>query len=388
MRFSPATNLDLQRLTPFAVLLVLLSFNLGCEDGPDVVQHKVHKSRSGLEALRESKRPPLTLPPPQTSVATTKNRMVVAIFDNPDKTWFFKLIGPVDQVDAAQELWSAFFDSVKFEDGQPKWDAPEEWSDAGSRPMRFATLLISDSATESEPESKPLELAVSSLGPNQPMLLNANRWRGQLGLGKLTEDQLGEQLKTKTSEHGEYLLFDAQGTGSGTMRAPFAPFAGGGGAGAGAPPFVRSSPIGQRSTAANLDLKFSAPEGWSAGKTSTMVQARFLKSTGDAEAQITVIEMPANVNEWVPNVKRWADQVGLNELTDQQLTERTSDIKVDQVSGKLVDLVVDSDSEQGVIAAMVKRQGSAWFFKLSGEKELVDQSRKEFEAFMDSIRYQ
>ena len=137
-----------------------------------------------------------------------------------------------------------------------------------------------------------------------------------------------------------------------------------------------------------MDLKFSAPKGWSAGKTSSLVQARFSKSTGDANAEITVIEMPADVNEWVPNVKRWAGQVGLNELTDQQLTARTTEIKVDQVDGKLVDLVADSDSKQGVIAAMVKRKGSAWFFKLSGEKELVDQSRKEFETFMDSIRYQ
>jgi len=129
-------------------------------------------------------------------------------------------------------------------------------------------------------------------------------------------------------------------------------------------------------------------EGWSAGRTSSMVQARFSKAAGEAKAQITVTEMPADANEWVSNVKRWAGQVGLDELTDQQLTERTSEIKVDDVDGKLVDLVADSDSEQGVIAAMVKREGSAWFFKLSGEKELVDQSREEFETFMDSIRYQ
>lgn len=379
MRFSPVSNMAPEHLITFAVLLILLSFNLGCEQAPSIVQHRVHKSNSGLEALRESKQP--SMPPQQTSVTATKTRMVVAVFDNPDKTWFFKINGPVDQVNAAQDQWLSFFDSIKFEDGKPKWDAPDQWSTTGPKPMRFATLLISDSAEE----SKPLELAVSSLGPNQNMLLNVNRWRGQLGLGKLAEEQLDDQLKTKKSDHGEYLLFDGEGTGSGTMRPPFAgglrggaaPFSGGGG-----------GMIGKGPAAANLDLKFSAPEGWSAGRTSSMVQARFSKAAGEAKAQITVTEMPADANEWVSNVKRWAGQVGLDELTDQQLTERTSEIKVDDVDGKLVDLVADSDSGQGVIAAMVKREGSAWFFKLSGEKELVDQSREEFETFMDSIRYQ
>ena len=137
-----------------------------------------------------------------------------------------------------------------------------------------------------------------------------------------------------------------------------------------------------------LALKFKSPEGWSAGKTSSMVQARFSKTDGEAKAQITVTEMPADANQWMPNIKRWAGQVGLDQLTDQQLTTRTSEIKVDEVAGKLVDLAADSEAEQGVIAAMVKRKGSAWFFKLSGDRGLVDQSREEFEAFMETVRYQ
>ena len=380
MRFSPQSNLVPRQLSTLAVLFlgIFLGFSMGCEQAPSIVQHRVHKSNSGLDELRESTRP--SLPPHQAS-KTTKTRMVVAVFDKPDKTWFFKINGPVEQVNAAQDRWLPFFDSIKFEDGQPQWDAPDQWSTAGPKPMRFATLLINES--EQESESKPLELAVSNLGSNQDMLLNVNRWRGQLGLDKLSESQLDDHLKTKKSDHGEYLLFDGQGTGSGTMRPPFA-----GGFNRGAAPFAGGGMIGKAPLAANLDLKFSAPEGWSAGRTSSMVPARFSKTAGEAKAQITITEMPADANDWMPNVKRWAGQVGLDELTEHQLNVRTSEINVDEVAGKLVDLVSDSESEQGLVAAMVKRNGSAWFFKLSGEKELVDQSRKEFETFMKSIRYQ
>lgn len=309
--------------------------------------------------------------------------MVVAVFDNPDATWFFKINGPLEQVNAAQEQWRTFFDSIEFKDDQPKWDKPESWSTAGPKPMRVATLLIGGE----DAQSKPLELAVSNLGPGQDMLLNVNRWRGQLGLAKFTQDQLETQLKTKKSEHGEYLLFDAQGTGSGTMRPPFAggasPFAGGS-----APFAAGGNPMSKGPSLAESDLKFTAPEGWAVGRTSSMVPVRFSKTSGEAKAQITVIEMPADANKWEPNVKRWAGQVGLDDLSDQRLAELTTDIKVDQIAGKLVDLVADSKSENGVIAGMVKREGSAWFFKLSGEKELVSQSREEFETFMESIRYQ
>lgn len=382
MRFSFVSNLAFDYLTAIAVFLLVLCFNLGCEQPPTIVQHKVHKSRSGLDALRESKQP--SFPVQQAPVGTTKTRMFVAIFDNPDKTWFFKVNGPVEQVNATEDQWLSFLDSVKFEAGEPKWSAPDQWSTAGPKPMRFATLVIRDSDEESKPpKSKPLELAVSNLGPNQNMLLNVNRWRGQLGLDKLTQEQLGDHLKTKKTEHGEYLYYDGQGTGSGTMRPPLA----GGGFHGGKAPFVGGSPMG-RGAPAMRALKFTAPEGWSAGKTSSMVQARFSKTDGEAKAQITVTEMPADANQWMPNIKRWAGQVGLDQLTDQQLTTRTSEIKVDEVAGKLVDLAADSEAEQGVIAAMVKRKGSAWFFKLSGDRGLVDQSREEFEAFMETVRYQ
>ncbi len=367
-------------MTPLAGLLILVVLNLGCEpSNSGIVEHKVHKSRSGLDALRKEKT--ATLPAQATApAAKVKNRMAVAIFDKPDATWFFKLNGPLDQVNAAEEQWLTFFDSVSFEDGKPKWDAPEEWSTAGPKPMRFATFLIKDSEG-----SKPIELAVSSLGPNQDMLLNVNRWRGQLGLDDFSKDELDTQLKSKKSEHGEFLLFDAEGMGSGTMRppfagggkAPFAPFAGGGGQTSKAP-----------SSAADSGLDFTAPKGWTKGKTSSMVPIRLQKEDGEAKVQITVIEMPADANEWEPNVKRWAGQVGLSFLTDEEVAKHTSEITVDEIPGKLVDLVAESKSDDGVIAGMVKRDGSAWFFKLFGEKELVDQSREEFEAFMESVKYQ
>lgn len=302
--------------------------------------------------------------------------MAVAIFQHPDATWFFKVTGPAEQVAKTEDQWKAFFKSVKFKEGQPSWDMPENWSTAGPKPMRHTTLIIGDT----EP---PLELAISSLGPGQDLLANVNRWRGQIGLRPSTTEEMDSQIQDLESDAGKYLVFDAEGIGSGQMRPPFA---------GGAAPFVNREPIAPISTddagTKSSMLVYETPDGWSAGKTSSIVQARLIKKNESAEVQITVIEMLADANEWEPNVKRWANQVGMGDVSADQMAERVSDLTIDGVKGKSVDLIdLESDSPTGTIAGMVKRDGSAWFVKLTGDKKLVEESREAFEKFLGSLRF-
>ncbi len=302
--------------------------------------------------------------------------MVVAVFQNPDDTWFFKISGAPEQVAKTEDQWRAFFQSVKFEDGKPTWNMPDDWTNAGPKPMRFATLIIDSS----EP---PLELAISKLGPDQDLLLNVNRWRGQIGLNPSTIAELEGQIKNLESEAGKYLVFDAEGTGSGEMKPPFA----GGGA-----PFATREPLapfaGTEPGAQSKKLAYEVPEGWSEGSTSSIVHVRLVKKIESAEVQITIIEMPADANEWEPNVARWANQVGMENLSAEQLADRVSEITIDGIKGKSVDLVsLESDSPTGTIAGMVKRDGSAWFLKLSGEKRQVEANRETYQKFLDSLRF-
>ena len=65
----------------------------------------------------------------------------------------------------------------------PTWTVPAGWKKAeGQKPMRIATFIIADG-----------EVVVSQLGGNAGGLLgNVNRWRGQIGLGPVTAEQLPE----------------------------------------------------------------------------------------------------------------------------------------------------------------------------------------------------
>lgn len=297
--------------------------------------------------------------------------MVVAIFENADQLWFFKVSGPVDLVSSTEPQWREFINDIKFESDEPKWELPDGWSNMGDKPMRHATFAIGDS-------QPPLEFVVSSLSADQDMLLNLNRWRRQINLSPAIESDVAEQLKTSTSDAGDYLMFDQIGTGSGQMRPPFA---GNDAAPAGAAP--------TRPALRSTGLTFDTPEGWTAGRTSAMVPARLSMTKGDSTIEITIVKMPSDINEWAPNVKRWVGQVELGKLTEEQLAERTSDFKIDGIDGKLIDLVdPDSPSESGMIAGMVKQGGSAWFIKLSGDKQLVEDSRAILDRFIQSMRFQ
>ncbi len=65
------------------------------------------------------------------------------------------------------------------------WSVPDSWSESADVPsMRLATLVIED-------ESGPVEVAISRFaGDVGGMLANVNRWRGQIGLGPVTEAEL------------------------------------------------------------------------------------------------------------------------------------------------------------------------------------------------------
>ena len=109
--------------------------------------------------------------------------MIVGMFDQPKATWFFKANGNQDIIDDHQAQILELLRGVTFEQGKPKWKLPEGWTVGPKKTSMFAPLatLIIDAASNTQ-------LTISSLGPKQDLLANANRWRGQLGLDLLTQD--------------------------------------------------------------------------------------------------------------------------------------------------------------------------------------------------------
>ena len=363
-------------LSQIVAALVLFVAVMGCRQDEPIVKQRVPKSRSGLETLHTTQQADATVV--SAPSAAVSDRMVVAIYQLDEATWFFKLNGTNEQVQQTESQWKPFFEAAKFDNGSPQWDLPEGWRTGNDRPMRFATIVIGDF----EP---PLEMAISSLGPGQDLLLNVNRWRGQMGLPPIAKSQLNENTQPMKSNAKSALLFDVVGKQSSTMTPPFANLTG-----------RPNGPVADNTldsnttstaTAPDATVKFDTPDGWALGKTSQMVPVRLEKAVGEKTIQITIVRLPAAANEWQPNTQRWAGEVGMLKLSDDDIKSLTSDIIIDGIPGQLLKLIPTEEvNSRASIAGMVKQDETAWFLKLTGDKSLVIEHETVFVEFLKSLK--
>lgn len=81
----------------------------------------------------------------------------------------------------------------------PRWTLPKGWTEKAGSGMRAATLAAPGGA----------EVTVIALpGDSGGELANANRWRGQLGLGPLDEAGLAKARERLASKAGRVDLYD------------------------------------------------------------------------------------------------------------------------------------------------------------------------------------
>lgn len=190
----------------FFCLLPMLGLVSACADPIEPIEtYNIPKEQAVFDAnhtktaARQRRRDAVLLKPrvPQ------KARMLglIVIDEANENGWFFKLLGPIDKVQAATggQGKAPFFqliDSIKFVDGKPTWKVPAGWKQLPAddprnttpRFPRFATVLTG-------PEDDAAEFTVSKLGfkdfqIDDYVLFNVNRWRGQVGLADTTKAEL------------------------------------------------------------------------------------------------------------------------------------------------------------------------------------------------------
>lgn len=362
-----------------AVLLVALLVLSGCGPADRIEQRVLSFDQTGIPE-------PVRLPPmAKATGAAVRSRMVTAIATLPAATWFFKAVGPVDDLTTALPDLQKFLQGVRFDDnGQPQFTVPASWKSAPARPGRFKTFLFGAA------EQPSIELAISELGPNQDLPSNVNRWRGQLALPPLEDEAARTSLDTLACEGGEFLLFDEVGLYQGGM-APAAgsdPSAPPGNNLPTATPTGKSGPAGEASApAATIEpLEYTIPPGWNRLANAMFAKIRLERADGTRKAAISVSEMNPELNSWQSALGSWLAELELSGLDPDQVEPFVSEVSVDGQLGKQIRLLMP-DAAKGIIATRVERAGKAWFVKLSGDKSLVEESVGDLNAFLQSIRF-
>lgn len=341
------------------------------------------------------------------------------------QAWFFKLVARGEGLDPLRKSFDEFLASVNLSgDGKPPtWTLPEGWVEKPASAMRAATIEVPY-------EGKTLDLAVSSLPLSGEwpdfVAINVDRWVGQLQQGPLTVAEIAKLVKEKPTADGKATFVELVGVmkpmggmmpGGGQMPAGHPPIGDAGAAPAdaaaempagtapstpsappvagGTPPMAMPPVGGAAGTPATemprpAEFTYEAPEGWQPGVMSMMRKAAFNVVDDDQKAEITVMPFPATgmMADPAAQAQRWAGEVGLA-LTPEEAKAAAKPVKISGVDGEFFELLGPEGQPQSLatLAGMVKQGDQVWFFKMKGDRKLVEGQREAFNKFIESIKF-
>jgi hypothetical protein len=131
-------------------------------------------------------------------------------------------------------------------------------------------------------------------------------------------------------------------------------------------------------------LQYTVPAGWTELPAKSMRVAAFQVSDGKQSAEVTVIPLGGSAGGLLANVNRWRKEVGLDDMTEENLRKESKSLDVEGQNAVYVDLVGKEKRNLGVI---LPRDGRTWFIKFQGPIGLVEKERENFEAFARSVRF-
>ena len=378
----------------FSVLLVASAL-VGCREAESI---------SSYESAPTG---PRATPVDVERVRSELDHMLVAIVPQEDAAWFFKLVVRGDAVEELRKPFEEFIGSVELGEkgAMPGWKLPEGWVQKAGGEMRAATIEVPH-------KGETLELTVSTLPLSGEwdayVTRNVNRWLGQLQQGELSEKTVTGLMKSLPLKGGEATVVELVGVmekSSGMMPPGHPPVAAATAksqaTGSAKPPAAvgaarpASAPMGgvvalAEEFAKPVEFTYEPPAGWQPGQTNIMRKAAFVVANGDKQAGVTVTQFPANAAMTDPTAQaqRWAGEAGL-QLSESELKAAAKDVTIDGTAGQRFELLGPPDGEapRGVLAAMVQRGDLMWFFKMTGDRALVEKQGEAFGKFLESVKF-
>jgi hypothetical protein len=289
-------------------------------------------------------------------------------------------------------------------------NVPPNWEPQPLSQMRQASFLVHGD------NGAVADVSFVTLGPAAGNILdNVNRWLGQLAQPPLTQDKLAGTIeRLLPTARGDVAIVDLSGqpengdaSKDGRIIGAIAPEEGrtsfykmrGNPALVGAQKenflkWVSSSRGGDSATSITAPtlppssdkpaIKWEAPPGWSPGAPAPMRYASFTAEKNGEKADISVVTFPGDGGSDADNINRWRQQIGLPPAEASALNAMIVSVKAGEIEFSTVDLAGETAR---MLAGWTRRDGRAWFFKLTGPKGVVEQEKPKFIAFLQSVRF-
>ena len=133
------------------------------------------------------------------------------------------------------------------------------------------------------------------------------------------------------------------------------------------------------------------PAGWESTPPGEMRVASFrVKGQAGKTADVSVIPLPGQAGRDIDNVNRWRGQVGLPAVSEAELTKLAQPVEVSGQTAQLYDINggnSGSGEKTRILAAILRKDGTAWFFKMTGDDGLVAQQKTAFLEYLKTFQF-
>ena len=289
---------------------------------------------------------------------------------------------------------------------------PPNWEPQPLSQMRQASFLVKGD------NGAVADISFVSLGAAAGNVLdNVNRWLDQLGQPLITEQKLGEIAQRLTTSLGEVTIVDLAGlpkdadpakdgriiaamtiTASSTLffkmrgnaeltEAQKSDFIKWVAAVCNAQIETKSPQVaaGPPRNAGAPQIKWKTPEAWTEVPPSSMRYASFSASDGNGgKIDISVVTFPGDGGSDADNVNRWRQQIALPPIDGSAVTSQVAPLKTADTTFSTTDI---TGANKRTIAAWTRRDGRAWFFKMTGPNAAVEKEKPIFVKFIESVRF-
>jgi hypothetical protein len=159
------------------------------------------------------------------------------------------------------------------------------------------------------------------------------------------------------------------------------------------PPADPHAGHGHRDSATRPQLDYTLPAGWTVQAPSAMRAASFAIAGPEGQtADVAIVPLAGMTGRDLDMVNLWRGQVRLEPIQPDELHRVTTQTPIGPEQGKLFDMASAAPLDGGqwplrVLVAMLERDGTAWFFKMTGPDSLVQAQRPAFLDFLKTVTF-
>ena len=159
-------------------------------------------------------------------------------------------------------------------------------------------------------------------------------------------------------------------------------------------PDISSAPgasLPAASGSARPQLTWKTPDGWTEVPPGEMRVASFkIQGQNGKQADVSVVPLPGMPGTDDANVNRWRGQVGLPPLSPEELKKSEENVEIAGQPAQLHDIAGQNpgNGEAARILGVIQhRDDAVWFFKMTGDADLVEQQKPALVTFLKSVKF-